>query len=1446
MLPVNTVFPEFVPDQLLTSDDLNELFGYLDEQGRMTRTNLIGIGIVCGLEVRLNEQRTELTITRGVGVTSEGWLITVPTITYSEFNTYDAVKEEYYDRFVDVGTKTQKFNLWELKQDAIDPEASDINAAFLEDKVVLLFVELLREKNKNCDPNSCDDKGVHVSITFRPLLVQRGDAESLIGASGGSLNENVFTSLPAIRMRRFDVPNTGPVTSADIFKAYQEILGPAFLAKAEAALSHAYANFGPFVSGEHPTDPFSGLAADFAFLTNGSVNSNQLQHIQYYYDLFSDLLLAYEELRKRGSVIVSVCCPDSNLFPRHLLLGEAVPLANGTRSAFRHYFIYSPLFDQRNIFAELRSLFQRLVLLRQRFQLPAVNAGVAAARLDPNIRITPSMLWDVPLSQKAIPYYYNVAGPQLPLYEFWNFRKKREGNAHRNLSYHANLYNATDEFVLKPLLYDLEPYNFLRIEGIIGKNYASVLRNIKRQISDNRLPVDVIALNTENPKFLESISLNRATGISATVSGQDLLTTLCHFQDLEAIYDTMKAELLCNLCKELKYYYDIPFAFNPKLLEGTVKVEGLPSQAGLFDYCNKGYIVRERTLGALIERVYRAVGDEGDVTIQVIAHALNLDRRVDDATGNVTSASNVYLGFLASLFRIPIYIIRLANTFTANLDGFDVDEFCRVHRMLADEANSLKFLFNMFTAADRQSLRTEGLTSVSAASSSRAVGTDFAINDNLAIFRAFAISQNSTASLLMLIFMLEDFFDHLDTLIYQCKCSAFKSLRAEWLQRVRYITMLRQFGYFTRLHPGIQHKAGVPMGGTFIIVYHSRRSRVTQGTVKGRYIISGTILDETGAPLPAVSITAQGTTRATVTDAAGKFRLVVAELPATLNITFVGFEQKQFTVESEEPVTIVMGENGDDDNSDTDALSNIAEGTVIADFYLPYRCCSDCPPIQYVVQESVDTPPANQGPIANAGPDQSIVLPVSSATLNGSASTDPDGTIAKFEWIRLSGPGAANIVTPNSSQTSVGNLVEGVYEFELTVTDDKGAIARDTMILVVNAAPPPPNQPPVANAGNDQLITISPNSPVLLDGSASSDPDGVITSFRWRTISGPNTPTIVSPNLVQTIVTNLSPGIYEFELTVTDNDGASSNDTVRITAERAPNQLPVANAGNDITITLPLNTVVLNGSGTDPDGTVTAFSWRFIGGPSAPLIGSPNNAQTQVGNLQAGTYEFELVVKDDRGGTGADTVRVTVNRAPQNQKVCGPLADIITAFEKLPDIDPNNFGSFTNADGFRSFGEVKEYFSVMAGVQGSTPEKQIDFFKGLFLRQSIQQLLSKWLTELFNIISGQRKDIRLLALSLYRLLVQLAMFIVCIQKEDFNSGPIPMDGVFKLIMTHIRRWLPLIQQGVFSPEQIAVVKKIGDDIKIEVARVNSNGESNAKPNYVQFLQEIVSIINTIP
>lgn len=91
----------------------------------------------------------------------------------------------------------------------------------------------------------------------------------------------------------------------------------------------------------------------------------------------------------------------------------------------------------------------------------------------------------------------------------------------------------------------------------------------------------------------------------------------------------------------------------------------------------------------------------------------------------------------------------------------------------------------------------------------------------------------------------------------------------------------------------------------------------------------------------------------------------------------------------------------------------------------------------------------NQPPVANAGRDTIIVLPVDSIRLNGSASADPDGKIIEWRWTKISGP-ASFIITNNSSAiTTVKKLSAGGYQFELKVTDNGGLSATDTAIVIV-------------------------------------------------------------------------------------------------------------------------------------------------------------------------------------------------------------------------------------------------------------------------------------------------------------------------------------------------------------------------------------------------------------
>ena len=188
--------------------------------------------------------------------------------------------------------------------------------------------------------------------------------------------------------------------------------------------------------------------------------------------------------------------------------------------------------------------------------------------------------------------------------------------------------------------------------------------------------------------------------------------------------------------------------------------------------------------------------------------------------------------------------------------------------------------------------------------------------------------------------------------------------------------------------------------------------------------------------------------------------------------------------------------------------------------------------------------PPNQPPVAEAGDNTTYTLEVSqptiNVTLNGSNSTDSDGTIVAYTWTGT--PDPDDVVGPNVT------LDAGVHIFTLVVTDDDDAMSDpDTVTITVNEAPPPPNQPPVAEAGDNTTYTLEVSQPtinVTLNGSNSTDSDGTIVAYTWTGTPDPDD--VVGPNVT------LDAGVHIFTLVVTDDDDAMSDpDTVTITVNEA-------------------------------------------------------------------------------------------------------------------------------------------------------------------------------------------------------------------------------------------------------------------------------------------------------
>ena len=206
------------------------------------------------------------------------------------------------------------------------------------------------------------------------------------------------------------------------------------------------------------------------------------------------------------------------------------------------------------------------------------------------------------------------------------------------------------------------------------------------------------------------------------------------------------------------------------------------------------------------------------------------------------------------------------------------------------------------------------------------------------------------------------------------------------------------------------------------------------------------------------------------------------------------------------------------------------------------------------------------------------------------------------------------------------------------------------------------NIPPVADPGNDTTVFV--DQLVMLDGSGSTDPEGLPLTYDWEFVSVPpgSTAALSDSTALMPIFTVDLVGDYVIQLVVRDNRSFSTPATVTITTI---NSIPVANAGPDQAV-LAGDTVTLDGSGSaDVDGDPLTFDWTITSAPpgSTALLGDAAAVMpTFVADL-AGTYDVQLVVTDGLSFSTADIVMVVTS--PTNTRPvadAGPdLSDVVAA-----------------------------------------------------------------------------------------------------------------------------------------------------------------------------------------
>jgi len=273
----------------------------------------------------------------------------------------------------------------------------------------------------------------------------------------------------------------------------------------------------------------------------------------------------------------------------------------------------------------------------------------------------------------------------------------------------------------------------------------------------------------------------------------------------------------------------------------------------------------------------------------------------------------------------------------------------------------------------------------------------------------------------------------------------------------------------------------------------------------------------------------------------------------------------------------------------------------------------------------------NQPPVADPkGPYNGTIN--AAVSFDGSASSDPDGTIASYNWDFGDG-------STGTGPTPVHTyLTVGVFDVTLTVTDEDGASDSATTTATIAQG----NQAPNADAGGP--YEGMPGVEVAFDGSASNDPDGNIVSYSWDFGDG-NTGTGPTP-----VHTYLTEGNFNVTLTVTDNNDATDSASTTATIASEPVNLPpVANANGPDTGTVGVVVSFDGSASSDPDGSITAYNWDFGDGGTGT---GPTPGHTYASE---GPFEVTLTVTDNNGETGTDTTSVTIGPADANLP---PVADI--------------------------------------------------------------------------------------------------------------------------------------------------------------------------------------------
>lgn len=896
---ITNQYSKFSDNQVLTKAQLNQFLDYFDDQDRLSRIGLNGVGIVCGFKItwikptvstasvnirttidevesipfnsgkipeealRLNGNTVDqyIEISRGTAVTTDGdllkftealpnndeayrKLLAVDKKKFTHYKVYNNT-EAPYAPFDNNPSLIAHLELVEASEALIDDSYAPLSEIELTDKVVFLYLESYTKQGDLCTTLDCDSQGQAQIRKLKVLLLDSEVAQRIAAVDVIYNKHHWYKFLSAIKplKAKRDVIrfSNAQLTDLEEIKTiyFKLISNITFKNELILGINTILKQFGEI---ELPASFFNNL---------WPINSSNLgSDFQYRYDVLKDVVASYTEIRELLLKINVECCPSINAFPKHIMLGYV----NDKVADFelRHRFYSSPIAGEQQAFlAEATTLITRLSVQLANYRMLSSDA---------EIKITPSKT-QVVLGNKAIPAYYQTTNTTL--ISNWNHQLTAQFAANSNIGYYNNFIPSTNNTIDNTSLdYCFEEFDFLRIEGIQGKVYTQALarlQDLKQEYGLN-FDIKVLRLTTEDTTINindfdcefrdlrillqawqseQSCALQAASellsgfstddaGVNVSSSGNVSATTANDGPTSSNGSDTMVSN-----ASQGDYQQAVDVLAQAGLLEGkAVRQPNRAEEIVSEDKIYKAYIFLQESLGK--ERLLKlGVPSENELKAQFqLKSAASFGKGVFNGINSPAKAP-----FKTPQQQVQDSLVTSAGTLGKILkEVIKENPEAKAAAIISAVNNELTPIFN--SEAWASETETREIIELSVAVLANIYDYTTIVPDSLIALDSDNLSKTNAS--------LEEICDLIDTLkekyeganlsdslqndisilINQlsgvcCSGEKLALLIAEIDERKGKVLESTIFRNFVTKHPGIRHRAGVPMGGTFVMVYQS-------------------------------------------------------------------------------------------------------------------------------------------------------------------------------------------------------------------------------------------------------------------------------------------------------------------------------------------------------------------------------------------------------------------------------------------------------------------------------------------------------------------------------------------------------------------------------------------------------------------------------------------------